>query len=113
MEEIKVGEYIRNNDGGIGKITKVINETIFYVQYYDNIPFKTDIYETKIKSHSKDIKNLIEPRDFVNEMIVDKDCNGLICTDINGDFHYLDKIQIKTILTHEMYEQNCYKVGED
>lgn len=101
MEEITIGEYIRTVFGEIYK----------YDEGNQYCVDKDNFYNLIVK-HSKDIKDLIEPRDFVNEMIVDKDCNGLICTDINGDFHYLDKIQIKTILTHEMYNQNCYKVGD-
>ena len=97
---MEVEEYIRTRKGLIFKATECWLSEL------------TEEIKENIKAHSKDIKDLIEPRDFVNEMIVDKDCNGLICTDINGDFHYLDKIQIKTILTHEMYEQNCYKLKE-
>ena len=107
---MEVGEYIRNNDGGIGKITKVINETIFYVQYYDNIPFKTDIYETKIKARSKNIIDLIEVGDYVNGGKVNKKSKNYI-TVAGNTFGTRNLSGIKTILTHEMYEQNCYKVG--
>lgn len=110
MSEIEVGEYVRDKDGNIGKITKIVTDDIFYVQFYDNLEWKTDLEEANIKSHSKNIIDLIEEGDYVNGVRVSQS--------------YLDNIKylakeiveknygIKTILTHEQYEQNCYKVVE-
>lgn len=115
MSEIEVGEYIRTRDGIIGKITKVIDGIIFYVQDYDNIPFKTDIYETIIKSRSKNIIDLIEVGDIVKTGI---ETIFTQCFDNKDNLDYFKELYkneehcIKSILTHEQYEQNCYKVGD-
>lgn len=123
--EVNIGEYVRTETGLIGIITEVSSDTIFRVKFYDNIPFKTDIYETPIKAHSKNIIDLIEVGDYVNgdEVIAidyNEDENGntfnvLGVYDIDDDYAYtveLRREHIKTILTHEQYEQNCYKVVE-
>ena len=96
------------------------------MQYYDNIPFKTDIYETTIKAHSKNIIDLIEVGDYVygdeiTDIIHDPFINGQInlwternVVDNLGDVSILKYTaeDIKTILTHEQYEQNCYKESD-
>ena len=45
-------------------------------------------------------------------MIVDKDCKGLICTDIDGFFHYLPDVNIKSIVTKEMFNSVEYRLEE-
>lgn len=72
-----------------------------------------------IKS-SKNIIDLIEEGDYVNEQKVlclkknNDDCRDDIGTSyIEGIDIYLryDESDIKTILTHEQYEINCYKIN--
>ena len=85
------------------------------MQYYDNIPFKTDIYETTIKAHSKNIIDLIEVGDYVNGLVINLILDdGKVYHDAHDmlDVYMFEEKDIKTILTHEMYEQNCYKVGD-
>ena len=101
---MEIGEYCRNREGLIFKVDKekkniVINEFL-------NMGGNRDIIK-----HSKNIKDLIEVGDMINGVRVGQS--------------YLDNIKylakeiveknygIKTILTHEMYEKNCYKVGEE
>lgn len=68
MEEIKVNEYIRTIDGYIRKATQVNKkgtyEGICYGAYSVDKPYKNSqgISAKKIKSHSKDIIDLIEER---------------------------------------------------
>lgn len=65
-------------------------------------------YEKDIKSHSKNIIDLIEVGDYVNgEYVVEISQNKEIITE---PYHFIKHID--NILTHEMYEQNCYKIGE-
>lgn len=75
-----------------------------------------------IIKHSKNIIDLIEVGDYVNGYLVGgiSDNGGTAEKEIMIEIpyektynkHALNE-KIKTILTHEMYEQNCYKVGED
>lgn len=58
--------------------------------------------------------DLIEVGDFVNGSMVyekGKAINGEKWVHTYGG-HILYENEIKTILTHEQYEQNCYKVGD-
>ena len=75
--------------------------------------------------HSFDIKDLLEEGDYVNGQEVvtvygyDEDGNdkdGLGICEVDDDYAYytyLEDIEIKTILTKEQYEANCYKVKEE
>lgn len=103
MDKIKVGEYVRTKCG-IAKIKEI------------SILYKI----TNIK-HSFNIKELIEEGDYVNEQKVlclkknNDDCRDDIGTSyIEGIDIYLgyDESDIKTILTHEQYERNCYRLEE-
>lgn len=118
--EIEVGEYIRTESGIIekiktfdeqtnifkdekGKLQKWLGETVFGEPYCE-----------EIVKHSKNIIDLIQEYDFVNEEEVDKikiDENGekYIKTVFNNIFRNKD---IKSILTKELFNQNSYKIGE-
>lgn len=124
--DIQIGEYVRTKSGFIGKI---IGKHGGYGLYYE-LDVKKElqdnkingiVYEDNIVKHSKNIIDLIEVGDYVNgdEIITiygydedgnDKDELG-IC-EVDDDYAYykcLEEIDIKTILTHEQYEQNCYR----
>ena len=134
MEEIKVGEYVRFRSGEIDKIKRIIKRPNITQSAKDlnklNIEDGLDIeyesgkidiqrgilglkiFPTNIVKHSKNIIDLIEEYDFVNEEEVDKiktDENGekYIKTVLNNVFRNKD---IKSILTKEQYEQNSYKL---
>jgi hypothetical protein len=102
---IEVGEYIRTKEGKIGKI---INITISDkgIKLYS---IKWDIIKYRdIKTHSKNIIDLIEIGDFVNEPRVMAVSNISGWVDTKEDVIYKDNI--KTILTHEIYEREAYKI---
>lgn len=126
MKEIEVGEYGRTNYGKIikfawlqhsnGKKDKskviLINEDRLSIVFY---------YFTKgekIVKHSKQLKDLIECGDIVEdeygkyEVAFVKE-NKIYCNDYNYDdsLVVLKEKDIKTILTKESYKANCYKVG--
>ena len=76
------------------------------------------IKTTEIVKHSKQLIDLIEIGDIVNGYKVSDKNGTLLCTNIKGidrsGYHipisqYGDGI--KTILTKEQYQANCYKVG--
>ena len=134
MEEIKVGEYVRTNDGIIKKI-KEINTNIVTVghgmqeiEYHckfdiGNIIFAETYRELEekinkvIKKKSFDIIDLIEKDDFVNNCrVYEVEERGITVyqkvEDSSIDYNWITKDEIQTILTHEQYENNVYRIGE-
>ncbi len=105
--DIKVGEYVRTSKGYIFKIehSKMVQGLkLLYTQY------------GTISKHSKNIIDLIEIGDFVNGCLVtDKylfagEKPVLETTGEDTNCKCMCEQDIKTILTHEQYEQNCYKL---
>lgn len=122
VEEIKVGEYVRTNDG-IFKVTKIDGLYIYLdKEYFDN-QYQTirDVtFKERIVNHSFNIIDLIEIGDIVNGYRIDEraEYDVLIhkARGINRSGFMIPVAQynedIKTILTHEQYERNCYKAKE-
>lgn len=113
---IEVNEYVRTKDGIVDKVI------IEYDGKCNNsncdekhISCKYNYYNEKdIVKHSKQLIDLIEVGDFVNEYRVENvinegPCSSGKCVDI--DVHTLWEEDIQTILTKEQFEANCYKVG--
>lgn len=110
-DEIKAGEYIRTYRYGFCKVT---DEGIGETDKGDVRLIELDNNEwaeigSWIKAHSKNIIDLIEARDFVNGERVTNIMDNGVGTETG---RFIAKEHIDTILTHEMYEQNCYKIGE-
>ena len=122
--DIEVGEYVRTKNGYITEIDE--NTVIFNLGYKEQyIDMETTKYgftlEDEIVKHSKQLIDLIEVGDYVNGREVKyiamfegfPDYPKLIFVDetllIPSDTCEND--EIKTILTKELYEANCYKVG--
>ena len=106
MEEIEVGEYVKLN---YGKIDKVKNND-YYMQQY--IECEKGLYPREnIVKHSKNIIDLIEVGDYVNGKQIHKIDKGQnYCYLYYGNCKTFVNYQIKTILTHEQYQANCYTV---
>lgn len=117
MEEIQIGNFIRDKEGNITEIISMINldkGVYLYLgkdgyQYSDNC----------IVKHSKNIIDLIEAGDIVNNRLVLQVDYKNIClliplsdTKANTNIMWYGYEEIKTILTHEQYEKNCYKIGD-
>lgn len=119
-KDIEVGEYVRiNNDFrlialGIGKVIG-INKDSIHVKMNFELPFS--FKKENIANHSKQLIDLIEVGDIVNGMeVLDiyklKDLWDPI--EIRVDSRYTNFIlaeDIKTILTKEQFDVNCYEVG--
>ena len=107
---IEIGEYVRTKKGEIMKVTSIP------VEVDEKVTYQTDKgwveLECDIVKHSKNIIDVIEPSDLVNGLIVQSvhhfpdGKNSLIW--VNDEFYTADNI--RTILTHEQYEQNCYRL---
>ena len=102
-DKIEVNEYVRFNNGEIGKVIDIKeNPSRIVYSEYGEIGLISDI-----ANHSKQLIDLIECGDYVNgELITDKWVTRI--SSIRSNFSEED---IKTILTKEIYMANCYKVG--
>lgn len=117
---INAGEYVRLRNGYIDKVI------IDYKGKCNNpncplkhISCEYNFYdEDEITKHSKNIIDLIEVGDIVNQKLisnVDKVDKIHLLEFEDGDMYKTDILNdkfIKSILTHEKYEQNCYRLGE-
>lgn len=125
--EIEVGEYVRTKNGLIGKVNKIelagsgvrfggeyLSETI--IQFNDGKVYERRVKEKDIIKHSFNLIDLIEVGDYVNGNIVtdkylfagEKPVIEIERNDTNCKC--LCEKDIKSILTHELYEANAYKV---
>lgn len=136
MAEIEVGEYGRTNFGKMIKFAWL--ESLEGKRYENKVllinedMLNNDFYYfhkgEKIVKHSKQLIDLIEVGDIVNKELVigiiditnDKEeiiGKKLITQYRSAQFtgldikHYIYANGIKTILTKEQFEANCYKVG--
>ena len=107
--EIKVGEYVRTKQGIIFQATENIKINV-------SIPKKYEKFADEITKHSFNLIDLIEVGDYVNGNIVtDKYLfageKPVIETERNDtNCKCLCEKDIKSILTHEVFEANAYKV---
>ena len=127
MKEIEVNEYVRlARNQGINKIidiydkkyeleTDIANEWGEFTCILEEYQLKDEII-----NHSKHLIDLIEVGDFVNgyrvisvDYDVTNDTTECIELDLNSNYQYnfISIRQIKTILTKEQFDANCYKVG--
>ncbi len=122
MEEIKVGYFIRTNKGIIGKLKRIeLDEIDKNLKWYvfdkkrPDMNIIDEIYINKpyITKYSKNIIDLIEIGDYVNgrKVMYIRDYEEFKRLDFDEDMDdYIYKEDIKTILTKEQFEQNCYKL---
>lgn len=110
MLKIEEGMYVRTEKGEIKKVFQ-------YNKQEDNLIWCTLNCHATIKSSivkaSYNIIDLIEVGDYVNGLPVvhnAKNNGGNIVIVVNGDAY--NEEEIKSILTKEQYENNCYKVDD-
>lgn len=125
-DKIEVGEYVRTTNGEIGKVRVIIQHMVFINenQYFHDL--------NKIKSHSKNIIDLIEEGDYVNGELVSKIYNKGEKYEFSSNYIFKEKTietdndnyetipfsnlyinsDIKTIVTKEQFSDIEYKVGE-
>ena len=113
-DKIEVNEYVRFNNGEIGKVIdiKEYPSRIVYSEYGE-IGLISDIVK-----HSKQLIDLIEVGDIVKDEynkyeVAFVKYDKIYCNDYNLDDSLitLTEQDIKEILTRESYMANCYKVG--
>lgn len=125
-DEIELGEWIRNKDGYIDKVKKIIDKDEKMVDtYYCCESTMASSHRKQIVKHSKEKINLIKEGDYVNGHLIVKirvdpfNNKKQLFTEHweynwqgDGTLLVFYDEDIKTILTKEQYEENCYKVGE-
>lgn len=121
-DKIEVGEYVRlARNQGINKIidiydkkyeleTDIANEWGEFTCILEEYQLKDEII-----NYSKHLIDLIEVGDFVNGMKILHIEDNKLYIEWNNEFDeftgFLKNKDIKTILTKEQFEANCYKVG--
>lgn len=119
--DIKVGEHVRTKNGLLGKVNKIelagsgvrfsgefLTDTI--IQFNDGKVYERRVETQQIFKHSFNLIDLIEVGDYVNlERILDITGDYIRTTETIHNKFWLAK-NIYSILTHEQYNANCYKV---
>ena len=113
--DIKVGEYVRTNEGIIDKVKDFSNYTSFY--HCENgmiidVYSKCATYLKDIVKHSFNIIDLIEVGDYVNGKYVEKINQYESGKSIIALIGIIDEEDIKSIVTKEQFESMEYKVGD-
>ena len=118
MEEIKVNEYVKLDDGTIGKYQ--INKNWLNVVETNNKYIGFDIEKDVVK-HSSNIIDLIEIGDFVNgRLVLQVDYkNKNVCllipltdTKANTNIMWYGYEDIKTVVTKEQFANAEYRLEE-
>lgn len=122
-DKIEVGEYVRTKNGIIYKIENgeefyadIIDVGIGIIPDVDGIWIDEEhldyIDKRDIVKHCKIISEVVEIGDYVNGKLIHKiDKGPNYCYLYYGNCKTFVDYQIKTILTKEQFEANCYKVG--
>ena len=124
--KIEEGMYARTERNGICKIRKIKQDLIEYENSYcDFIDYKSMLFDIRKASHNllgnENEPCLIEAGDYVNgDKVIrietssypeDKNVKIIVCCGDDDYYSYYNE-DIKTILTKEQYENNCYKVED-
>ena len=118
---IEVNEYVRTNKGNIGKVVEIRLGFNKDTQLYQNVYMLDNglwtILEYIVK-HSKQLIDLIENKDIL-KVRIDKTIMFFGIDESTSDTKYKEIIksiengecELLEILTHQQFEDNCYKVG--
>ena len=111
---IEVGEYVRTKNGVIDKVQNYsYSQNIWHCENGMCIDECNCIgtHLEDIVKHSKIISEVVEVGDYVNGKLIHKiDKGENYCYLYYGNCKTFVDYQIKTVLTKEMYELNCYTV---
>lgn len=121
MKEIKVGDFIRNKEGYIGKIEKIIYDDLEKQNYYscEKHNVMASGYIEQIVAHSPNLIDLIQCGDYVNgyrilEKTKIKNNQMQICIlkdNNSSNWRTINNETLKSIVTKEMYKSVEYIVG--
>lgn len=112
-DNIKKDDYARLNTGEIVKVLEIRENNANKKAIYYGI-YETDWFDSAAtENFSDEIIDLIECEDYVNgrKVMYIRDYEEFKRLDFDEDIDdYIYKEDIKTILTKEQFEQNCYKL---
>lgn len=115
---ININDYIRNEDGDIGIVKKILlPDEKMESTYFVCDTTMASAYLEEIKKHSKDVLDLIEPGDVL-EIEEDGDIFYIGIKKESITFSYSDikesirnkEVKLLRILTHEQFEENSFKL---
>ena len=107
--KLEIGMYVRTETGQIGKITN-FNGSMARVDTDKFITYKN--FNSEITKASHSIIDLVQVGDYVNGWKVLYWTDGTKIVD-DGYATNLDKIDIKSIVTKEMFSSMEYRLGEE
>ena len=124
--EISVKDYVRDKNGRVGKVFDITNEPsvdvgIGIIPEVNAVRIDKDkinyLYQEEITKHSKDIIDLVEVGDYVNgSKVIDIRIDEKLEIGVESDnliYQYIQNNDIKSILTHEQFESNAYKIEKE
>lgn len=112
MEEIKVGDYYRTKNGLIRKVETIKSGKRQFTRTTETLVNGRHKLED-IEKHSKNIIDLIEKGDYVNEYKVTAINPITIRIEKSNNFwsnKILDDFDIKSIVTHEQFSNIEYRL---
>ena len=108
--EIKIGEYVRTNNGDIFKVANFYQKGNIYTMVDERgVLFGNP--RKVAKKHSFNIIDLIEVCDYVNGLPVRFVENGRIDIGQEESYLWLKNEHIVSVVTHEQFEAMEYEVG--
>ena len=122
-DKIEVREYVRTKDGIIAQIKNIDYEAEIYrfdrTIYINDFGMKNDVlynnemFKKVVVKHSKQLKDLIESGDFVNgyQVYLEEGELAYELSEHMPPYEFIKNIKIETVLTHQQFEANCYKVA--
>lgn len=127
-DRIEIEDYVRTREGYLGKLIAINEQDYNYLVVDTTRKIRNDgfpatylyLKNEDIVKHSKNIIDLIEKDDIVNgyrviELIRLNSEEISVCVYKNKEYMHCEILKekdIKTILTKERYESNCYEVEE-
>lgn len=129
MDKIEIGEYARTDKGNIFIYANAVDENNNKLDYiYEKVKNKEYVngykWEKKwlrnenITKHSKNLIDLIEESDVLEIFFpIKKTTKKIYVDEYFKDSLILNRIMnkriiLKTVLTHEQYNDNCYRLEE-